>query len=148
MRESYKNIMYYIWLCVNIGIGGVLLDELSTGLYVISHQHREYLVCLSGIFDGDLLQQAVLGIHGGLPQLLGVHLTKTFVTLGMQCLVVITSVDIAVDEVLTLLLGIAVLGVFLVRALVEGWGGNVEVTALDDLWHEAVEEGHDEGVDV
>lgn len=46
MRKSYKNIMYYIWLCVNIRIGGVLLDELSTGLYVITHQHREYLVCL------------------------------------------------------------------------------------------------------
>ena len=70
-------------LSVNVGVGGVLLDELATWFYVIAHQHGEYLVSLSSIFDSYLLEQSVLGVHRRLPQLLGIHLTQTFVALGV-----------------------------------------------------------------
>ena len=54
-------------LCVDIGIGGIFLDELAARFYVVAHQHGENLVGISGILDGYLFQQACLGIHGRLP---------------------------------------------------------------------------------
>ena len=36
------------------------------------------------IIYADLQQGAVLRVHGGLPQLVGVHFTQTFVTLDGQ----------------------------------------------------------------
>ena len=102
-------------LCVDVGVGSILLDELAARLYIVTHQHREDLVSLSGILDSYLLEQAVLRIHSRLPQLLRVHLTKTFVALCVECGSVLVTSDILVDEGLTLLLGIAVL-----RELLEG----------------------------
>ena len=43
-------------LSIDVGIGGVFLDELTAWSYVITHQHGEYLVSLCGILDGYLLQ--------------------------------------------------------------------------------------------
>ena len=54
-------------LCVDIGIGGIFLDELAARFYVVAHQHGENLVGISGILDSYLFQQACLGIHGRLP---------------------------------------------------------------------------------
>ncbi len=100
------------------------------------------------ILDCHLLEQAGGGIHGGLPQLLGVHLTQTFVSLGVDVLV-FHSVGILVDECLALLLGVAVLAhLVLERALVERRGGDVEVSLLDDPRHETIEECHNQCVDV
>ena len=85
-------------LRVDVSVGGVFLDELTTGFDIVTHEHREDLVGLGGILDAHLLQQTVLGIHGRLPQLLGVHLTQTFVALGVEALVVAVACHILVDE--------------------------------------------------
>ena len=135
-------------LCVDVCVGSILLDELAARLYVVTHQHREDLVSLSGILNSYLLQQAVLRIHGGLPELFWVHLTKTFVALCVECCSVLVASDVLVDEGLTLLLGIAVLRELLEGTLIKRWGSDVEVATLNDLWHEAIEERHDERVDV
>ena len=58
---------FSLGLCVDVGVGGILLYELAAGFYVVSHQHGEDLVGISGILDGYLFQQACLGIHGRLP---------------------------------------------------------------------------------
>ena len=144
----YCTFLYLTFLCVDVGIGGVLLDELTARLNIVTHEHGEYLVGLGGILDGHLLQQTVLRVHGGLPELLRVHLTQTFVTLGVKGLIVAVACHILVDEGLALLLSIAVLRHLLIGALVEWRRGYVEVSTLDHLRHEAVEECHNERVDV
>ena len=42
-----------------------------------------YLVGALGIFDLDLHDHAVIRVHGGFPQLVGVHLTKAFVAVDL-----------------------------------------------------------------
>lgn len=54
-------------LGVDIGVGGVLLDEFAPWLYVIAHEHGEDLVGFCRIVDGHLLQKTCLRIHGRLP---------------------------------------------------------------------------------
>ena len=81
---------------IDCGVGGVLLDELAAGIHVLAHEHREDAVGLGGVADVDALEQSVLGIHGGLPQLLGVHLTQTFESL--HCHAVLVAAGIGVDE--------------------------------------------------
>ena len=135
-------------LCVDIGVCCVLLDELSAWLHIVAHQHRENLVSLSCILDGNLLEQACCWVHSGFPKLLWVHLTQTFVSLGVDILI-FGAVAILVDESLALLLGIAVFAhLVAVCTLVERWGCDIQVAFLNNLWHEAIEESHDQGVDV
>ena len=130
----------------------MLLDELAAWLHIIAHEHREYLVGIGCVLDGDTLQQARLGIHGGLPKLLGVHLTQTFISLCVDALAVFHALAILVEEQLALLLVVAILANALVAlvelTLVERRRGDVKVSILDDLRHETIEERHDEGVDV
>src|SRR5471032_1226150 len=58
-------------------VAGVALDEAAATLDVLAHQDREDLVGGSSVVEGDLEQDAVVGIHRGLPQLLVVHLAQT-----------------------------------------------------------------------
>ena len=67
----------------------------------------------------------------------------------MNRLAVLNATGILVEECLTLLLGVAIfLHLVLVGAEVERRVGYVEVALLDYLRHEAIEECHDERVDV
>ena len=45
-------------------------DKAAARLHLIAHQDGEGLVCLLGILDGDADDDAVLRVHGGLPELL------------------------------------------------------------------------------
>ncbi len=53
---------------------GVLLDEPAPGGDVVAHQRGEHLVGDRRLLDGDLQQRARLATHGGLAELLPVHL--------------------------------------------------------------------------
>src|SRR2546423_13451275 len=55
---------------------GVALDEGPPGLHVLAHEHAEQLVCLRRVVERDLQQHPVRGVHGGVPQLVGVHLAE------------------------------------------------------------------------
>ena len=66
----------------------------------------------------------------------------------MQGSRVFVASHILVDECLTLLLGVAVLRHLLERTLVKRRCGNVEMSALNHLRHEAIEQCHDQRVDV
>src|SRR6266550_1591994 len=52
----------------------VLLDELAAGLHVLAHQDAEHPVRRGGVLQGDLLEHPAFGVHGRLPELLGLHL--------------------------------------------------------------------------
>src|SRR5215213_1602189 len=59
----------------------VVLDELTTRLDRIAHQHGENLVRFHRIIDSDFQERSLVGIHRRLPKLLRVHLAQTFITL-------------------------------------------------------------------
>mgnify|MGYP006987711985 CR=1 FL=1 len=42
--------MFY-FLCIHIGVDGILFNKLTTRTYVITHQHREYVVGIGCIFE-------------------------------------------------------------------------------------------------
>src|ERR1700710_1674979 len=54
----------------------VVFDEPPAELHDLAHEAREQLLGLGGVLDGHLLERPRLGVHGGLAQLLGVHLTE------------------------------------------------------------------------
>ncbi len=115
-------------LCVDVCVSGILLDELTAGLYVVTHEHGEDLVGFGCILYCHLLQEAALRIHCRLPQLFGVHLTKSFVALGMDACSFLT-VAILVEERLALLVIVTVLGdLVLVRAFVEWGSGDIQMS--------------------
>ena len=59
---------------------------------------REDFVGVGGILYSHLFEQSTFRIHSGFPQLLGVHLTKTLVTLGVKGFVGIVSASIFLDK--------------------------------------------------
>ena len=73
-------------LNVHLGVQGVLLDELAAGLDQVAHQAREHVRSVVGMVDPHLQQGARLGVEGGLPQLVGVHLAQALVALDGQAL--------------------------------------------------------------
>ena len=135
--------LYIRPLCVDVGIGGIFLDELATWTYVLTHEHGEYVVSCSGVLNGHLLEQSSLGVHGSLPQLLGVHFTKTLIALdGDASLAAVTELG---DEAILVGIVVAVALVLALATEVEGWGGDEEVSVFDELGHVAVEESHRRG---
>ncbi len=50
----------------------------------VPHQDREDRVGLHGIVDGDFHQRAGLRVHGGFPELFGVHLAQPLVSLDRE----------------------------------------------------------------
>src|SRR5512144_206316 len=64
----------------------VLLDELATRLDLVAHQHREDFVRSLGVFHGHQHERARHGVHGGLPELVRVHLAETLEALQLHAL--------------------------------------------------------------
>src|SRR5262249_21355208 len=64
----------------------IIFDELPTRLDDIAHQNREHLVGIDSVVlvQVNLKQFSLLGIHRGLKQFLGVHLTETFKTFDLH----------------------------------------------------------------
>ncbi len=57
-------------------VAGVLGDEVTPRLHLVAHERGEHLVGDGGVVHRDLQQGALVGVHGGLPQLLRVHLAQ------------------------------------------------------------------------
>src|SRR5260221_9514076 len=60
------------------------LDELAARLDLVAHERREDLAGADGVLDLHLEQDALGGIHGGFPELLGVHLAQPLVALVLH----------------------------------------------------------------
>ncbi len=77
------------------------LYEIAARCNLLAHQHGECAVGFGGVSQRHLLEHTVFRIHGGFPELLGIHLTKTFVSL--QNKPVALSVAFVIDKALYLL---------------------------------------------
>ena len=62
----------------------MFLDEFAPGRNIIAHEHGEYPVGFSSAIDGNLTEGTVFRVHGGIPELFGVHFTQTFIPLYMH----------------------------------------------------------------
>ncbi len=60
------------------------LDKLPARGDFAAHQRGEDGVRLLGIVHGDPEHDAVIGVHRRVPELLGIHFTKTFVALDVD----------------------------------------------------------------
>src|SRR5207302_10408164 len=120
----------------------VRLDEALAGIHVVAHQDIEDLVGLDRILDLDSQQHPVLGIHGGFPELVGVHLAETLVARDLRFSLHLCELAIL------LLLGVGVADLLAARDLVERRLRNVEEFPRDHLGHIAEEEGEQQGADV
>src|SRR6266545_6163150 len=79
---------------IDEGVLGVLLDELASSLDVLPHQDAEHQVCCGGVLQGDLLEYPGLGVHGGLPQLLGLHLGQALEPLDVHLFLPVLAPDL------------------------------------------------------
>src|SRR5260370_35138032 len=64
-----------------VQFGGTRGDELTARADLASHEQIEDPGRVFGVLDADATQNPVLGVHGGLGQLVGVHLTEALVPL-------------------------------------------------------------------
>src|SRR5450759_1642448 len=64
----------------------VLLDERAPRLDLVAHEHREDLVGRLDVFHGYDLELARQGGHGGVPQLVGVHLAEPLEALPLDAI--------------------------------------------------------------
>ena len=60
------------------------LDKLFARRDFAAHKDVEDFIGALGVFDRYLLNNAVARVHGGFPELFGVHLTQTFVALDIE----------------------------------------------------------------
>src|ERR1700687_867373 len=121
---------------------GVRLDEAFAWIHFGAHQDVEDLVGLDRVFDLDPQQHAVLRIHGGLPELLGIHLTETLVARNLRLTGHLRQLAVL------LLIGVGVADLLAARDLVQRRLGNVEVLPGDHLRHVAEEKCEQQGADV
>jgi hypothetical protein len=59
----------------------MFLNELPPGFHVVAHEDGEDAVGFGRIFEHDLEQFALFGIHRGFEKLFRVHLAESFVSL-------------------------------------------------------------------
>ncbi len=60
-----------------------LMTRSAARFHLVAHQDGKGFIGLFGILNGDLNDDAVIGVHGGLPQLFGVHLTKALIAVHL-----------------------------------------------------------------
>src|SRR3989338_2997226 len=59
------------------GLSSILLNKAFARRHVLPHQNVKDFVGLLRVFDGYPLQRPLPRIHGGLPQLFGIHFSET-----------------------------------------------------------------------
>lgn len=67
-------------------IFGVGFDVVSARFDFIPHEEGKGITRFVEVVDGHLEQSTIFRSHGGLPELLGVHFTQTFVALDVRTL--------------------------------------------------------------
>ncbi len=61
---------------------GVGFDEVAPGFDFVAHEHGEHAVGFDSVVDLHAQQAAYGRVHGGFPELLGVHFAQAFVALA------------------------------------------------------------------
>jgi len=121
------------------------LDELRPRRDGITHQHVERAVRRGCVIDGHLQQDAVFGVHGGIPEQFGVHLAKTLVAGNGGFL---GSRSHFLEQRILLAIGVGISGGIFVGDAVERRLGDEEMPLFDQFLHVAEEKGEQQRADV
>ena len=65
-------------------VQGVVLDELPARLDLVAHEQGEHLLGLDRVGQSDRAAASLLGVHGGLEELLGIHFAQALEPLDLQ----------------------------------------------------------------
>src|SRR5258706_4060935 len=112
---------------------GVLLDELSTRLDLVAHQHLESRIRQHCIFHRNLENRSCLRIHRRIPELNRIHFAESLVALDVRTLSV--AVAQASDIIISLLFIVRVVLVLSFCYAIEGGLRDVHVSGFDQLRH-------------
>ena len=125
---------------------GVLFNKRSSGLNLIAHQRSKCQIHGSHIFSihGNPSQDTLLGIHGGIPELIGIHLAQTLITLD---LVAVVSADLIQDGI-ELVVTVCIPGLLALVDLVKGRLCQIYIALLDQFRHKPVNECKEQGADM
>src|SRR5450759_2003548 len=85
----------------------VLLDEGAPRLDLVAHEHREDLVGRLDVLHRHQLKGARHGVHGGVPELVGVHLAEPLEALQLHALFGELN-DLHAELLVALRLGLAI----------------------------------------
>src|SRR5271157_3990324 len=119
------------------------LDEIPTGVHVLSHKFLKNLIRKARILDFYLFQDTLFGVHGCPPQLGGIHLTKTFIALDSS-----PFLPEFTGELPHLLFPERVPLLFSLRYPVQRGLGDVDVSFFYQPWHKPEEEGKEKSPDM
>jgi hypothetical protein len=78
---------FFCSLSLYIQVGNILgvgLNKAFAGSNIAAHEDVKNFVGGSGVVNGYLFHEARAWIHGGSPQLIGVHFSETFVALNID----------------------------------------------------------------
>src|SRR5699024_3003230 len=110
------------------------------GFDLLAHEYGEYLVGLDGVVEFYAFEGAGLGVHGGVPQLVGVHLAETLEAAYLYLRVGVAGAHLGADLV-ALGVGVGHAALLAAGELVERRHGGVDIAVLDQRAHIAEEEG-------
>ena len=119
---------------------------MSARWHIAAHEHLECFVGTHGVFHRHAFEHTSFGVHGGFPQLLGVHFTKTFESLHSHILFI--ALGIAFYELLHLHIGPAIFRHVAFDGAIQWRSGNIEVAVVNDIGYLAIEECHQQGGNV
>ena len=120
---------------------------LLSGLHLLPHEDGEDLVSGHGVVQSDAAQRALLRVHGGLPQLVGVHLAQTLKAADVHLGVGVVGAHLGGDLV-PLGVGVGHPGGLAPGELIQRGHGGVDIAVLDQGAHIAEEEGQQQGADM
>lgn len=119
------------------------LDESPARRNIFSHEHFKDVISFLGIFDLHFEHLPDRWIHGGLPELVRIHLSETLVSLDS-----FRRHFVFIDDRLLLLIRIDIPDLLSFRQTIEWRLGDVDVTVRNKLPHVSVEEGEQQCPDV
>ncbi len=145
--RDVRKVWSWRYLHIQIRAPCVAFDETFAGRDLVSHEHAEDFVGFHGLFDGDLQDGAMLGVHRGVPEGLGVHFAQTFVTPNLRLLAVMRGFVLD-DKAVPFFFGVDVMDLLAHFDVVERRLRNIKMAGSDQGLHMAEEEGEQQGANM
>ena len=125
------------------------LDEFAARLHLVAHELAHGALGFGRVVDVHLQQRARGGFHRGLPQLVGVHLAQALVTLHVELVGILVLGEHARQRALVVDVALDLRRLRILLLETEDRRlRDVDVAAVDELGHVAIEEREQQATDV
>lgn len=146
MNESTGSLCFGCEGRLNIEVSNVLcvfLNKHAAWFDLRAHQCREQVVCFGAVVERYLQQGAGFGVHGGAPELFGVHFAESLESLDRHA-----GLGKFLKQTVFFFVRIDKMFLLAVTDTVEGGLGDIDMATVNQLAHVAEEECKDECTDV